>query len=209
MSLVSGLTEEKLVSLREALAGRIGEYRFRHTLGVEETIASLGRLYLPQDVFRLRAAALLHDLTKEWSAEKQIDFCREQGISLSEAEIAAPKVLHAKTGACLAQKEYPDIVDAEIATAIREHTVAAPDMSLFSSLLYLADYIDPTRTYADCVALRAAFYDGYREESKDAHLAFIMSRAWQASVDEVRGRGGEPIADTLAALAFFLGKIKA
>lgn len=203
MAALSILTEETLATLRSELAGRIGEYRFRHTLGVEEAIASLGALYLPEEVMRLRVAALLHDLTKEWSAEEQIAFCREHDIEISEAEVAAPKVLHAKTGAFLAEVEFFPLVDAEIVRAIREHTVAAPDMSVFSALLYLADYIEPTRTYADCVALRAAFYDGYSEENKYTHLAGIMVRALQASVDEVRSRGGEPIADTVDALIFF------
>ena len=80
MSALSKLTEERLVSLRAELAGRIGEFRFRHTLGVEEAIASLGVLYLPRDVMRLRVAALLHDLTKEWSAEEQVEFCCKQAI---------------------------------------------------------------------------------------------------------------------------------
>ena len=208
MSFVSSVTEEMLDLLRRDLAARIGEYRFRHTLGVEEAIASLGALYLPHDVLRLRVAALLHDLTKEWTADEQIDFCCKQNIAISPEEREAPKVLHAKTGAAVAARDYGKYIDPEIVTAIREHTVAAPDMSLFSSLLYLADYIEPTRTYPDCIALRQAFYEVYNEETKHTHLAKIMARALQASVDEVLARGGRPIRDTYEALSFFLAKSK-
>ena len=208
MPVVSSVTEEMLDLLRRDLSVRIGEYRFRHTLGVEEAITSLGELYLPNDVLRLRVAALLHDLTKEWTADEQIDFCRKQNLALSPGECAAPKVLHAKTAAVVAERDYGEYVDPEIITAIREHTVAAPDMSLFSSLLYLADYIEPTRTYPDCIALRQAFFDGYTEENKNTHLARIMARVLQASVDEVLARGGRPRHDTYEALSFFLAKSK-
>ena len=209
MPTVSILTEEALAALRHEISARIGEYRFRHTLGVEEAIASLGALYLPHDVPRLRVAALLHDLTKEWTADEQIDFCRKQNLALLPAEIAAPKVLHAKTGAVVAERDYGEYVDSEIIAAIREHTVAAPNMSVFSALLYLADYIEPTRTYPDCVALRQAFYEGYNESRRYTHLFSIMARALQLSVDEVRSRGAEPIGETLSALSFFREKAEA
>lgn len=208
MSTLPILTEKELDALRRKVSKQIGEYRFRHTLGVEEAIASLGVLYLPDDILRLRVAALLHDLTKEWTADEQIAFCREENIPLSVEEAAAPKVLHAKTGAFFAARDYSEFVDDEIVTAIREHTVAAPDMSLFSSLLYLADYIEPTRTYPDCVALRQAFYAGYGEDNKHLHLAAIMVRALQASIDEIRAKGGVPLKETNDALSFFQKRLK-
>ena len=203
MPTVSILTEEALAALRHEISARIGEYRFRHTLGVEEAIASLGALYLPHDVPRLRVAALLHDLTKEWTADEQIDFCRKQNLALLPAESAAPKVLHAKTGAVVAERDYGEYVDSEIIAAIREHTVAAPNMSVFSALLYLADYIEPTRTYPECVALRRAFYDEYSAKNKMCHLARIMARALLASIDEVKARGGVPLQESFDALTFF------
>lgn len=203
MSALSILSEERLEALRRAVSLRLGAHRLRHTLGVEEAIASLGALYLPQDVLRLRAAALLHDITKEWTAEEHISFCRKQNILLSHEEIAAPKVLHAKSGAVVAALDYSEFVDDEIVEAIRQHTVAAPRMSLFSSLLYLADYIEPTRTYPECVALRQAFYEGYNEREKHSHLARIMARALQEAIDEVGSKGGNVLVDTLEALSFF------
>lgn len=208
MSSLRNLTDEKLDALRQDIAAKIGDRRFRHTLGVEEAITSLGRLYLPHELLRLRVAALLHDVTKEWSEEEQIALCCKENIPISPAEMAAPKVLHAKTGAFLASRDYSELVDEEIIRAIREHTVAAPHMSTFSALLYLADYIEPTRTYPDCVALRRAFYDGYCETEKQAHLARIMIRALEASVDEVRSRGGVPIKDTEEALLYFRSKLE-
>ena len=41
-------------------------------------------------------------------------------------------------------------------------------MSLFSMLLYLADYIEPGRTFPDCVRLREYFYAGVQGLSGDA-----------------------------------------
>ena len=61
------ITEEMLEGLRERVMRKISPKRFGHTLAVEEMVARLCALYCPEYTLRLRAAALLHDVTKELS----------------------------------------------------------------------------------------------------------------------------------------------
>ena len=204
MSSVSGLTEERFLKLRYTLSRRIGSRRFSHTLGVEKCIVELGERYLPGDIPRLRIAALLHDVTKEWSSERQIAYCLEQGIELSEEEISSPKILHAKTGAMVASREFAPFVDEGILTAIRRHTTGEYGMTVFDELLYLADYIEPTRTYAECVALRERFEEGYRTaEDKLVHLHQTLLFALEATAKEIEGRGAKVFRNTWEAVRFF------
>ncbi len=204
MSSVSGLTEERFLKLRCTLSRRIGSRRFSHTLGVEKCIIELGERYLPGDIPRLRIAALLHDVTKEWPPEEQLAYCRRHGIPLSEEEIASPKILHAKTGAAVAAREFAPFVDEGILTAIRRHTTGEYGMTVFDELLYLADYIEPTRTYAECIALRERFLEGYcTAEDTLAHLHETLLFALESTAKEIEGRGGKVFLNTWEAIRFF------
>ncbi len=198
------MTEERFLKLRTAVSERIGSRRFSHTLGVESAIVELGERYLPNDLQRLRIAALLHDVTKEWTPEAQIEYCERHGIPLTPEERAVPRILHAKTGAFLASREFSALTDREIVTAIERHTTGAREMTVFDELLYLADYIEPTRTYPECRALREDFLRGYKTASdKLRHLHRTVRRALAMTVDEVTARGGTVFSRTTEAIAWF------
>ncbi len=208
MSSVSGLTEERFLKLRCTLSRRIGSRRFSHTLGVEKCIIELGERYLPGEIPRLRIAALLHDLTKEWAPEKQIEYCREHNIPLTAEEEASPKILHAKTGAVVAAREFAPFVDEGILNAIRCHTTGAYGMTVFDELLYLADYIEPTRTYPECVQLRERFEEGYKTSGEPLlHLHRTLLYALEFTAKEIEGRGGTVFDNTWEAIRFFKEKL--
>ncbi|MBQ2719298.1 MAG: bis(5'-nucleosyl)-tetraphosphatase (symmetrical) YqeK [Clostridia bacterium] len=202
------MTEERFLKLRLAVSKKIGSRRFSHTLGVETAIIELGERYLPGDLPRLRVAALLHDVTKEWPPEEQIAFCERRGIALSEEERRAPRILHAKTGAYIAEREFSPYVDKGILQAIALHTTGGRDMAVFDELLYLADYIEPTRTYADCVALRQDFFEGYKTaEDPLRHLHATVKRALLMTVEDIRRVGGSVCSATMEAIAFLDKKL--
>lgn len=149
--------------LREDIKRFTGDgFRYLHTLGVERECASLAEIFsLPEEEKReLCEAALLHDITKQKTQNEQKALYEKFGEPYGAEEENSPKILHAVTGAYVARETYPSIVTDRIFRAIRLHTAGAPDMTLFDKLLYLADYIEPGRTYEDCVQLRRAFYDG-------------------------------------------------
>lgn len=165
----------------EAVAAMIPQFisgkRLAHTLAVEQECIALSALFLThpalmseEDAYKLRIAALLHDITKEKNTEEHAALCAKYRIPLTDYELSAPKVLHSKTAPPLARETVnrqfgTNIVDDTVCDAIRTHTTGAAQMSLIGKLLYLADYIEPTRTFEDCVTLRHAFYDGI-----DRHL---------------------------------------
>ena len=195
-------TVSELNALREAVRERLGDYRFAHTLAVEKEIVELGKRYLPQDISRLQVAALLHDVTKELSAKEQIAFCKQNGISLDEADMACPKTLHAKTGAFLAAHTFADLVDEEILDAIERHTTGGERMSLFAKLLYLADYIEATRTFADCVRLRSMFWDGFDDlpqNKREKRLNEVLLEAFNMTISALSEKGASIAPATLAA----------
>lgn len=154
------LNENTLGFLRRELAKYISGKRLTHSYAVEDEAAALGKLFAlsEDDLIKLRIAAILHDITKEKSTEDQITLCRKYGVTVTDDDIASPKVFHSVTGAYEARTLYPDIVDETIFNAIKYHTTGRAEMTLFEKLLYLADYIERTRTFSDCIKLREYFY---------------------------------------------------
>ena len=64
---------------------------------------------------------------------------------MTEFERANPQLLHAKTGAAAAQSIFGES-DA-VVSAIKYHTTGKPDMTALEKIIYLADMIEPNRTY--------------------------------------------------------------
>ena len=153
------LCEDDILALRERVRPYLTDKRYSHTLSVEREADRLGELYLPAERHRLRAAALLHDITKKADLEKQLQYCAEFGIMFSNKDGISPEVLHAVTGAELAKRDFSDVTDDGIVSAVARHTTGDGCMTLFDAIIYLADYIEETRTFEGCRALRSCFWD--------------------------------------------------
>ena len=179
------MSDNALAALRTAIGGWMSGRRLSHTLGVEKEIVALGELYLPQNIPELRAAALLHDLTKERSTVEQLSLCEHYHITLTAADRLSPKILHAKTAPPVICEQFPAFATPAVLDAIEKHTTGAREMSVFAKLLYLADYIEETRTFPDCVALRHAFWDGITTLSvgdRMLHLNRVLIRSFDMTI---------------------------
>lgn len=146
-----------LEDLRCAALSMLRRRRIPHVLGTEKTAAKLAGRW-GADVEAARRAALLHDCTKKWNREQHLAFCRQYGIEPDEGELREEKLLHALTGAAAAKHVFG--VSPEVESAIRWHTTGRAGMSTLEKIIYLADYIEPTRDFCDLTQLRElAFRD--------------------------------------------------
>lgn len=147
-------------ALVEAVKKREEPERFAHTMGVVGECMALSRLFSldPPKEAALATAALLHDITKNLSYEEHLCVARELNIFLDSEDLASPPILHSLTGAAFALRTFPGAVTPEIAEAIRVHTTGKAGMSLFDKLLFLADFIEPTRRQSICRRMRRLFY---------------------------------------------------
>ena len=134
------------IEIEKKLKKELDKERFRHTLGVMYTAASLAMVH-GCDMEQAMYAGLLHDCAKCISNDKKKQMCKKQNIEITASEERSPFLLHAKLGAYLAKKEY-GITDEEILHAIQVHTTGAPNMSLLDKIIYIADYIEPNRDKA-------------------------------------------------------------
>ena len=144
-----------LRTLRPVALSYLKHKRIPHVLGTEQEAIRLAERY-GADVEKARVAALLHDCTKWLDMEEQLALCRQYGIQLDALEQQALKLLHAKTGAAIARDVFG--VDDEIYRAIWWHTTGHAGMTLLEKIMYLADYIEPSRDFPGVDKLRAVCY---------------------------------------------------
>ena len=135
--------------IKKYLKKHLTKERYHHTVGVAYTAMSMAMKYNPQpdnNEFMIKAeiAGLLHDCAKCMDNDKKIRICNKNQISYSKIEAENPYLLHGKVGAYIARKEF-DILYEDILNAITWHTTGRPDMSLLEKIIFVADYIEPSR----------------------------------------------------------------
>ena len=131
-------------------------------------------------------------MTKNLGYDEQLILCEKYGIILDKSQRDNPKLLHAITGAAMAMEVFG--VSEEISQAIRWHTTGKPDMSILEKIVYLADYIEPTREFDGLEELRELSY-----KNLDKALALGL----QMSLDELRRYNVEPHQDTVEAFLWY------
>lgn len=145
-----------LAQLRPVALSYLKHKRIPHVLGTEQEAIRLAERY-GADVEKARIAALLHDCTKKLDMEQQLALCEQYHITLDPLEQKALKLLHAKTGAEIARDVYG--VDDEIYHAIWYHTTGRANMTLLEKIMYLADYMEPSRDFPGVDKLRKVCYE--------------------------------------------------
>ena len=197
------ITEKMLDALRETVRGSMSPKRFAHTAAVEEMVARLCALYCPEYTFQLRAAALLHDLTKELTPEAQEALCVAYDIPVNDEQRLSPKTYHAKTAAARIVRDFPQFADPIIIDAVRWHTTGHAGMTLTEKLLYLADYIDDSRTFSSCVLLRRYFFGADPElmtrEERERHLQATLLLSFEHTLKDLLAEGAPIDEDTVRA----------
>lgn len=206
------MNEQTIAALSEEIRGILPPERLRHVLETEKTAARIASVYLPEKIFKIRAAALLHDITKAEPLEKQLQYCEESAIIISKYDLEMPQILHAITGAAVAERRFATYTDEEILSAIRWHTTGRDGMSVMDSIVYLADLIEESRTYESCRRLREYFW-GNMPKTDDkpgqvAHLCRTMVYSLDLTMQRLLQEGRMISADSVLARNCFLNRLQ-
>ena len=137
--------------LREVAISLLKKKRVNHVLGCAETAEKLAERY-GADIRVARRAGLLHDITKAIDGEDQLLLIDKYGIIVSDFERKYPKLLHAKSGSGVAKYVFGE--SQEVADAIYWHTTGRADMTLMEKIIYIADYMEPNRSFPGVEQLR-------------------------------------------------------
>ena len=176
-----------LEQLRPVALSCLNHRRIPHVLGTEQEAVRLAERW-GADADKARRAALLHDCTKKLNLPEQLALAERFQVPLDEMERREIKLLHAKTGAGVAEAVFG--TDGEITNAIRWHTTGRGNMTLLEKVIYLADYIEPNRDFPGVEELRRACY-----EDLDAGLLLGL----EMTIGEMEGRNAPIHPKTLEA----------
>ena len=195
--------ETEIAALRNAVLSEMSPKRYAHTAAVEDMVTRLATLYCPEEIPALRAAALLHDITKEYDVTTQMAILSEAGQPPKRGEEYAHKTFHARTAALLIPDNYPAFACDTVVNAVRWHTTGRAGMTLTEQLLYLADYIDESRIFPDCVRLRSYFWganpERMEEEERLTHLRRTLIMSFDMTMRALLSEGAVISADTALA----------
>ncbi len=140
--------------------------RFTHTKGVMKEAVLLARHY-KVDEKKAKVAAILHDVTKSDPIDDQKKVIEEEFGEkiLSEYPIGA---YHSLSGYIYA-KNVLKIDDEDILNAIKNHTLGRPGMSTLEKIIFLADFIEPSRESEEAETAKTLAY-----VSLDKALVYTM-----------------------------------
>ncbi len=187
------MKEINLKDLKELLRDKLDEYRLNHSLCVADEAVRLAEKY-GFDKDKAYLAGLLHDITKNRSANEHLKILDSFDIILSDIEKKSPQLWHAITGAGFVNNILK-IEDSDIIDAIRYHTTAKADMSLLSKIIYVADFTSSDRSYPDVQVMR---------DLSNVSLESAMEYALKYTIDDLSSKNRTIHPDTLDAYNFLI-----
>ncbi len=175
--------------IKKYIKEHLNESRFVHSIGVMETSEKLA-LHYNEDPYKARLAGLCHDCAKNLSREELIAIARESGEEISEIYLYAPQLLHGLVGAYIS-KDIFGIQDEDILNSIRYHTTGRKNMSILEKIIYISDYIEPSRNFKGISELRRLSYVDINKvllKSFDDTITYTVSRGSLLHIDTIEAR---------------------
>ncbi len=149
------------------LKENLNEKRYNHSIGTAEYAQQLAKRF-NQNEQKAYIAGLLHDCAKCFPDEKLIEMIKKNNLDVQDIEMLSTKTLHAPVSAFIAQHEF-GVVDEEILSSIRWHTLGKIDMSDFEKIIFIADKVEiKTRDKAYLESVRK-----YLEEDDGLNKALL------------------------------------
>lgn len=129
---------------RRLVQHNLSTKRFEHTVRVAETAKILAECF-SVSVSDAYLAGLLHDYAKEMPRETLKHYIEELQLPKHLMQYHH-ELWHAPVGAMLLKREYPNLSD-DVVLAIYYHTTGRRDMTELEKVIFLADYIEPGRSF--------------------------------------------------------------
>ena len=131
------------------------EDRFEHCIGVSKTAQKLAELN-HYDEDKAALAGFIHDYAKQVSVEEYREVIKTKGFDQDLLNWNR-SIWHGIVGTYFIQRDLK-ITDSEILTAVRRHTTADVEMTTLDKIVFMADYIEPGRSFPGVEEARKITY---------------------------------------------------
>lgn len=143
------LSKDIIISYMKA---HVSEKRFHHCEQVAEMAVQLSEKF-EVDPSKAWQAGILHDVCRECRPDLLLQLADKFGILIDDIERAEPLLLHGSVGASLLTSEL-SVNDPEILEAVALHITGNQKMSRLAQLIFVADFVEPGRSFEAAVQLR-------------------------------------------------------
>lgn len=131
------LQDDLLIDIQRLLEDNGKSATFEHVSRVATVCAELA-VQFGLDREKCYVSGLLHDISAVIKPDDMLSYAEKNGLALCAAERKYPFLLHQRLSAILA-REYFDVEDDEILSAIACHTTLQADPSQYDMVLFIAD----------------------------------------------------------------------
>jgi nicotinate-nucleotide adenylyltransferase len=182
--------EISISKIKKYIKNNLSRDRYLHSLGVASEAVRLA-INFNSDIYKAYISGLLHDCAKE--NQNKIYLCKLYNIKLDEYFLKQIELTHSFLAAEIARNIF-FINDEDILNSIKYHTTARPMMSLLEKIVYVADKIEPNRSFDDVENLRKVSY-------KNLDLAIISNLKFVINKNKLNGCFTHPL--SIEALKYY------
>ncbi len=104
----------------------------------------------PHEIEAAFAVGLWHDIAREWSDDALLTYCLIHKLAMEPEELAQPMLLHGLVASALLTDTMAESSPAWT-LAVRWHTLGSRTMGILGAVLFIADFLEPTRTHLEAV----------------------------------------------------------
>lgn len=180
-------------SIRKYLESSISGKRFVHSVGVGESAAKLAEAY-GCDVGKAYLSGLVHDCARELDMVQLLACLEAEGIKADALTLSIKELLHGPAAVHICRTVF-GIEDPEILNAVRYHTTGRENMTLLEKIIYLSDFIEPSRCFEGVEELR---------ELAAINLDKALLLAFNSSITYLISKNGIIHLDTVLSRNFIL-----
>lgn len=149
--------------IKSHLKNNLSDNRYNHCLRVADEARKLA-IHYKIDEESTYIAGLLHDIAKEYDKDKRKEIVDKYNLDNNLLYDNNNRIAHAQIGAIVAKELYQ--VNDDIYNAIKYHTIGNIKMNTLAKIIYIADKIEPGKTFVGIDKQRELAY-------KDLDLALI------------------------------------
>lgn len=171
------------------LKDNLSSKRYIHSVNVADTAAKLAEHY-GCDAGKAKLAGLVHDCARELPLDQLKNCLALEGIEADSLTMEIKELLHGPAAVHICRKVF-DIKDEEILNAVRYHTTGRENMSLLEKIIYLSDFIEPSRCFSGVEKLRGLAFtnlDAALLAAFDMSIQYIISKNGLIHIDTVQSR---------------------
>jgi len=140
----------------EGLASNLSHDEYVHSRGVEtEAVRLFFAFDRTGELWKASLAGLLHDYARSMDLFEMQKKLSDAGVRVPDGRTATRGLLHGFVSAHMARELF-NVTDPSIIAAVKYHTTGRPGMSFLEKVIFISDYIEPSRTFEGVAAVRRA-----------------------------------------------------